>query len=83
MQMPEMNGATAIRRMRSDNRLRSLKVFAVSGGDPVDFGVEVGPKGVDGWFPKPLDPEALVFRLAFDADVPGSGAGCAREAIGA
>lgn len=83
MQMPKMDGATAIRRMRANNRLRTLKVFAVSGGDPTDYGVEVGPEGVDGWFPKPLDPEALVFRLAFDANVPGDSARCRGEMIGA
>lgn len=68
MQMPGMDGATTIRRFREDERHRSLKVFAVSGGDPTDYGVNVGPDGVDAWFPKPLDPEALVFRLAFEAD---------------
>lgn len=68
MQMPKMDGATTIRRMRADERHRNLKVFAVSGGNPDDYGVDVGPAGVDGWFPKPLDPEALIFRLAFETD---------------
>ena len=66
MQMPGMDGPTAIRKMRAEKRHHKLKVYAVSGSDPADYGVDVGPKGVDGWFPKPLDPEALVFRLAFD-----------------
>jgi len=68
MQMPQMDGATTIRHLRADDRHQSLKVFAVSGGDPTDYGVNVGARGVDGWFPKPLDPEALVFRIAFDID---------------
>ena len=72
MQMPGMNGATAIRRMRADERHSDLKVFAVSGSDPADYGVDIGPEGVDGWFPKPLDPEALVFRLAFEDELPGT-----------
>ncbi|MEN1679144.1 MAG: response regulator [Planctomycetota bacterium] len=68
MQMPRMDGATAIRRMRADKRQEGLKVYAVSGADPADYGLRVGPDGVDGWFPKPLDPEALVFRIAFDEE---------------
>ena len=68
MHMPNMDGATTIRRVRANERHRDLKVFAVSGGNPDDYGVDVGPAGVDGWFPKPLDPEALIFRLAFETD---------------
>lgn len=66
MQMPGMDGPTAIRHMRGQERYNDLKVFAVSAGDPSDYGVNVSPEGVNGWFPKPLDPEALVFRLALD-----------------
>ena len=73
MQMPGMDGATAIQHIRTDQRHSSLRVFAVSGGAPSEYGIDIGPKGVDGWFPKPLDPEALVFRLAFDTDLPGLG----------
>lgn len=68
MMMPGVDGPTTIRRMRQDKQQRPPKVFAVSAGDPSDYGIEIGPKGVDGWFPKPLDPEALAFRLAFEED---------------
>lgn len=68
MQMPGMDGPTAIREMRSQRRYDDLKVFAVSGGDPADYGINVSSEGVNGWFPKPLDPEAIVFRLALDVD---------------
>lgn len=70
MQMPGMDGPTAISRMRSQKRYNDLKVFAVSGGDPADYGVDVSPQGVNGWFPKPLDPEALVFKLALEEGEP-------------
>ncbi len=70
MQMPRMDGAATIKRVRATERHRELKVFAVSGGSPADYGIDVGPEGVDGWFPKPLDPEALVFRLAFETEEP-------------
>jgi len=68
MQMPGMDGAPTIGRLRSHERHRALKVFAVSGGNPSDYGVKVGPEGVDGWFPKPLDPAALAFRLALESN---------------
>lgn len=74
MQMPGMDGPTAIRRMRDQERYNELKVFAVSAGDPADYGVNVSPQGVNGWFPKPLDPEALVFRLALEDEPVASGA---------
>ena len=66
MQMPGMDGPTTVRTIRNRRELEGLKVFAVSGGDPLDYGVELGPQGVDCWFPKPLDPESLVFRLALN-----------------
>lgn len=72
MQMPGMDGASTIREVRSNERHHNLKVFAVSGGNPADYGIDVGPQGVDGWFPKPLDPEALVFRLAFESESKGN-----------
>ena len=73
MQMPGMDGATAIQHIRTDQRHRFLRVFAVSGGAPAEYGIDIGPSGVDGWFPKPLDPEALVFRLAFENELPEVG----------
>lgn len=66
MQMPGMDGPTTVRNIRQRRELEGLKVIAVSGGDPLDYGVELGPQGVDCWFPKPLDPESLVFRLALN-----------------
>jgi hypothetical protein len=41
-----------------------LKVFAVSGTDPSDMGVSVGPGGIDRWFSKPVNPERLVQEIA-------------------
>lgn len=66
MQMPGMDGPTTVRTIRERRELEGLRVIAVSGGDPLDYGVELGPQGVDCWFPKPLDPESLVFRLALN-----------------
>lgn len=66
MMMPVFDGAATVRRIRASERHSSLKIYAVSGGDPQSYGLELGPAGVDGWFPKPLDPDVLAFRVAFD-----------------
>lgn len=70
MHMPGMDGATAVHCMRKKPEYKDLRIYAVSGGDPVDYGLEISPEGVNGWFPKPLDPEAVLFRLAFDDSDP-------------
>jgi hypothetical protein len=41
-----------------------LKVYAVSGTDPAQFGISVGPEGIDRWFSKPVNPERLVREIA-------------------
>ncbi|MEQ9408967.1 MAG: response regulator [Fuerstiella sp.] len=66
MLMPRFDGAQTIKRIRETPHLFGLKVFAVSGTNPEDFGVSTGPRGVDGWFNKPLDPERLVTALRRD-----------------
>lgn len=57
MKMPEFDGPYTIQRIRADERLADLRVFAVSGTSPADMGM---PDGWNGWFPKPLDPERLI-----------------------
>lgn len=59
MLMPRCDGRTAVRAIRGNPKTADLRVFAVSGSSPQDLGVPVGPKGVDGWFPKPLNPRTL------------------------
>lgn len=62
MQMPFSNGLETLMQIRSNSRLRHLKVFAVTGvkRDPSREPIE---HGWDGWFQKPLDVAALVARL--------------------
>jgi two-component system, OmpR family, response regulator len=60
MMMPRLDGAQAIDRIRGNERLAQMKVFAVSGTSPQEMGVPSGPEGFDGWFPKPVDPERLI-----------------------
>jgi carbon storage regulator CsrA len=59
MMMPRCDGPTALRAIRTEARLSGLRVFAVSGSSPESLGVPSGPGGLDGWFPKPLDPNRL------------------------
>ncbi len=64
MQMPRCSGRCFIRKIRTVSDFRKLKVFAVSGTDPAEFGIDVGPDGIDRWFPKPINPERLVDEIA-------------------
>ena len=63
MMMPRCDGATAIRRIRSTPALEGLKIYAISGTSQNEIGLETGPRGVDRWYSKPLDPDTLVDEL--------------------
>lgn len=65
MQMPVCDGPTAINTLRRESQLKATEVYAVSGMSPESYGVSVGDrtKGVDRWFPKPLNPSYLLDAL--------------------
>lgn len=63
MMMPRFDGAQTIDAIRETPHLDGLKVFAVSGTNPAKLGISVGPRGIDGWFDKPLNPDQLVKSL--------------------
>lgn len=58
--MPEYDGNWTIDRIRSNQTLKNLPVFAVSGTLEEETRAVVGPSGFNRWFAKPLDPELLV-----------------------
>lgn len=60
MSLPRCDGATMVRRVRQDPAYAGLKIFAVTGHRPDEFGVAAGPGGVDRWFHKPVDPSEIV-----------------------
>lgn len=64
MQMPRCSGRCFIKKVRASDDLRELKVFAVSGTDPEEMGISIGPDGINCWFPKPINPERLVQEIA-------------------
>lgn len=63
MNMPKLDGRQTLDRIRRAKELKRLRVIAVSGMQPEDVGVEIGPRGVDCWFRKPVDPKALVAEM--------------------
>lgn len=63
MQMPKFDGRWTIEQIRRHRKYDGLKVFAVSGMHPSEYGVTLGPGGIDRWFRKPIDPESLVFQM--------------------
>jgi len=64
MHMPRCDGPTFVKEVRADPLHNKLKIFAVSGASPNELGVVTGDGGIDGWFPKPLDPNELVSVLS-------------------
>lgn len=66
MKMPRFDGTKTVSAIRQNPDHRNLKIFAVTGTDPVDAAVNVGPDGVNRWFSKPVDPEQLVQAMQLD-----------------
>jgi carbon storage regulator CsrA len=63
MQMPRCNGAQTIQMIRRNPSWQDLRVYAISGSQPNELGVQIGQGGVDRWFAKPLNPEVLVREI--------------------
>ena len=63
MQMPRFDGPWTVKEIRSRNRYDDLNIYAVSGMDPCDYNVALGPQGINHWFSKPLNPETLIDQL--------------------
>jgi carbon storage regulator CsrA len=61
MNMPGRDGPSTMRCIRSNPRLRDLKIYAVTGSDQEKLGVRTDPTlGVDQWFQKPFQPQSLL-----------------------
>ena len=63
MFMPRCNGPEFVQEVRAKPQHRELKIFAVSSVDPGTLGLETGVGGINGWFPKPLEPAELISVL--------------------
>ena len=63
MRMPRCDGPTTVAAIRQEASYEGLKVFAVSGADPQECNIELGARGVDRWFTKPVNPAKLVDEM--------------------
>ncbi|MEZ6047408.1 MAG: response regulator [Planctomycetaceae bacterium] len=67
MKMPTSDGATTIRKIRTDDHLKNVRVFAVSGTSPEENGLNRGTDGVNEWFPKPVNVPSLLKAMELQA----------------
>jgi CheY-like chemotaxis protein len=68
MGLPCVDGPTMVRELRGNPDFGGLKIFGVTGRLPEDFDLEHGPRGIDRWFQKPLDPAVFFHDLAEELD---------------
>jgi carbon storage regulator CsrA len=66
MKMPRFDGPKTISAIRQHPDYKSLRIFAVTGSERAETDVEIGSRGVDRWFRKPVDPEQLVDAIRCD-----------------
>jgi chemosensory pili system protein ChpA (sensor histidine kinase/response regulator) len=59
LMMPRWTGLDLLEKMKQDRRLRSVPFYIVSGADPQVYRRILGQMGADGFFPKPLDLDAI------------------------
>ena len=65
MMLPRCDGPTMIRALRQDPAFSGLPIFGLTGHEPERFGLDSGPAGVNRWFRKPINPEALLHNLEY------------------
>ena len=68
MGLPRVDGPTMVREIRGNPDFGGLKIFGVTGRLPEEFDLEHGPRGIDRWFQKPLDPAVFFHDLAEELD---------------
>jgi carbon storage regulator CsrA len=69
MGLPRVDGPTMVRELRGDPTYAGLKIFGVTGHLPEEFDLERGPRGINRWFQKPLDPTSLLHDLTEELNV--------------
>lgn len=69
MMMPRCDGVTMVRTLRRDPSYDDLKIFAISGYPPEQLGIDATRVGIDRWFQKPINAEALLGELAEEVPV--------------
>jgi carbon storage regulator CsrA len=61
--LPRMNGAQAIRRIRENPAFDGIEIFAVSGESPSQAGINAQENRIAKWFQKPLEPSQLISAI--------------------
>ena len=69
MKMPRFDGPWTIGQLRSRPRYKEVPIFAVSGMEPEDYDVQIGPQGVNRWLRKPLNPQQLVDEICGEVEI--------------
>jgi carbon storage regulator CsrA len=64
--MPKFDGRKTISAIRKNPDYRGVKLFAVTGSTPEEAHINIGPGGVDRWFVKPVNPDALLEAMQTD-----------------
>ncbi|MAT14127.1 MAG: hypothetical protein CMJ46_02525 [Planctomyces sp.] len=67
MAMPQFDGEWTLRELRNKSGLEDLKIFVMSGAEPSDYEIALGPRNQSHWFRKPLDPEILVQKIEMES----------------
>lgn len=68
MGLPRVDGPTMVRQIRNNPDFGGLKIFGVTGRLPEEFDLEHGPRGIDRWFQKPLNPAVFFQDIAEELD---------------
>ena len=71
LMLPHTDGITTAQEIRRNPANEGLKIFAVTGHSADRFGADgLRSAGIDRWFQKPLNPEALLRDLNQDLNQP-------------
>jgi CheY-like chemotaxis protein/sRNA-binding carbon storage regulator CsrA len=70
MVLPRCDGPTTLRAIRRDPRYAGLPIYGLSGHAREEFDLDPGPAGINGWYQKPVDPQALLRDLSRALDAP-------------
>ena len=63
LQMADGQGPATVREIRANDRHCDVKVFAIGCTSPQEYELEIGDRGVNRSFPKPLNPRVLIEAL--------------------
>jgi CheY-like chemotaxis protein len=66
MGLPRCDGPTTVREIRHNPDYTGIKIFAVSGHTPDEYGFASTDSGIDRWFCKPIDPASIIQNVSHE-----------------